>query len=127
MSVKALHALAQDFRYKVQSLPAKSHSRLEHSEEAKKVGAIIISELYLPDDKKSIRPVTSAMGGIAGGEKFIRNNVLYKVISLLRLLVFLSVCLLILLYPPVCLSCPVYLSVCLSLCLSVCLSVCPSI
>ena len=37
---------------------------------------IIISELSLPDSMKSIQPVN--IGGVAGGEKYVVNNILFK-------------------------------------------------
>eukprot|EP01125_Pyxidicula_operculata_P011795 TRINITY_DN385_c1_g1_i1.p1 TRINITY_DN385_c1_g1~~TRINITY_DN385_c1_g1_i1.p1 ORF type:complete len:1249 (+),score=314.60 TRINITY_DN385_c1_g1_i1:1159-4905(+) len=37
---------------------------------------IIISELYLPDDKKTIKPVQ--LGGVAGGDKYICQGILFK-------------------------------------------------
>ena len=37
---------------------------------------IIISELSLPFDSKTIKPV--AVGGVAGGEKYIVQNILFK-------------------------------------------------
>jgi len=39
-------------------------------------GKIIISEVYLPNKKKTIKPVT--IGGQAGGDKYVINNILYK-------------------------------------------------
>lgn len=41
---------------------------------AKTYGRIIISEIYLPVEEKTIKPAT--MGGIAGGEKFIASSIL---------------------------------------------------
>ena len=35
----------------------------------KTYGQVIISERFLPHSKKSIKPVTAHMGGVAGGEK----------------------------------------------------------
>ena len=43
---------------------------------ARAVGKMIISEICLPPQQKVIRPVT--IGGIAGGEKFIVHNILFK-------------------------------------------------
>tara|TARA_R110002050_G_scaffold63534_1_gene138832 strand:- start:88 stop:1071 length:984 start_codon:yes stop_codon:yes gene_type:complete len=40
------------------------------------VGKIIISEVYLPLSKKTIKPQT--LGGRAGGEKYIVHNILFK-------------------------------------------------
>lgn len=39
-------------------------------------GKIIISERYLPVTQKTIKP--TSLGGIAGGEKYICQNILYK-------------------------------------------------
>lgn len=39
-------------------------------------GKIIISEVYLPDSEKTIKPVN--MGGVAGGSKYIVHNILFK-------------------------------------------------
>eukprot|EP01102_Stenamoeba_stenopodia_P010457 TRINITY_DN3150_c0_g1_i4.p1 TRINITY_DN3150_c0_g1~~TRINITY_DN3150_c0_g1_i4.p1 ORF type:complete len:699 (+),score=110.12 TRINITY_DN3150_c0_g1_i4:139-2097(+) len=43
---------------------------------AKAYGKIIISEVYLPVKQKTIKPVD--VGGIAGGEKYIIHNILFK-------------------------------------------------
>jgi hypothetical protein len=43
---------------------------------ARTYGRIIISEVYLPYRKKTIRPLQ--LGGVAGGEKFIVHNILFK-------------------------------------------------
>ena len=43
---------------------------------AKKYGKIIISEHFLPDNKKTIRPCQ--VGGTAGGDKYIVHNILFK-------------------------------------------------
>ena len=40
------------------------------------VGKIIISEVYVPVKKKTIKP--STMGGRAGGEKYVVHNILFK-------------------------------------------------
>lgn len=37
---------------------------------------IIIAEAHVPDAEKTIRPV--AIGGIAGGEKFVAQGILFK-------------------------------------------------
>lgn len=55
-----LASLARDFTYS-----------------AKTYGRIIISEVFLPPEERTIKPVSS-MGGIAGGEKFIVNSILFK-------------------------------------------------
>jgi len=36
---------------------------------AQRQGMIIISELFLPDDEKTIKPITTTVGGTAGGAK----------------------------------------------------------
>ena len=38
---------------------------------AKEIGTIIISELFLPPEDRTIPPVTGTMGGVAGGEKYV--------------------------------------------------------
>lgn len=38
---------------------------------AKEIGTIIISELFLPPHERTIPPVTSTVGGVAGGEKYV--------------------------------------------------------
>ena len=43
---------------------------------ARAIGRIIISEKYLSKDEKTIRP--AAMGGIAGGEKYVSHNIVFK-------------------------------------------------
>ena len=45
-----------------------------HAAEA--YGRIIISEMCLPDEDKTIKP--TALGGIAGGQKFIVQDILFK-------------------------------------------------
>jgi hypothetical protein len=45
---------------------------------AKQYGRIIISEVYLPVEQKTIKPV-SYVSGILGGEKYIIRNILFKV------------------------------------------------
>lgn len=50
---EALSCLAEEFR-----------------EEAKKIGQIIIAELYLSEQQRTIKP--AALGGIAGGEKYVQ-------------------------------------------------------
>ena len=44
---------------------------------AVRYGQIIISEVYLPLSRKTIRPDTS-VGGVIGGEKFIVHNIMFK-------------------------------------------------
>lgn len=44
---------------------------------AVRYGQIIISEVYLPVSKKTIRPATN-VGGVIGGEKFVVHNILFK-------------------------------------------------
>lgn len=44
---------------------------------ARRYGSLIVSELHLPDEMKTIRP--SNMGGIIGGAKYIVGGILYKV------------------------------------------------
>jgi tetratricopeptide (TPR) repeat protein len=44
---------------------------------AVRYGQIIISEVYLPISKKTIRP-NDAIGGVIGGEKFIVHNIMFK-------------------------------------------------
>jgi len=41
-------------------------------------GKVIIAEKHLEDEKKSIKPSTKDLGGIAGGEKFIAGNILFR-------------------------------------------------
>eukprot|EP01104_Vermistella_antarctica_P017669 TRINITY_DN6304_c0_g1_i1.p1 TRINITY_DN6304_c0_g1~~TRINITY_DN6304_c0_g1_i1.p1 ORF type:complete len:349 (+),score=96.83 TRINITY_DN6304_c0_g1_i1:233-1279(+) len=38
---------------------------------AKQIGERIIKERFLPDEEKTIPPVTQVMGGVAGGEKYV--------------------------------------------------------
>lgn len=40
-------------------------------------GKIIISEVFLPDENKTIKP-TKSIGGNAGGEKYLFNGILFK-------------------------------------------------
>ncbi len=46
-------------------------------EVAKSYGKIIISEVSLPVEKKTIKPAN--IGGVAGGEKYRVQNILFKV------------------------------------------------
>lgn len=55
-----LSQLAQDFVYA-----------------AKMYGKIICSEVCIPDEKKTIKPIN--LGGKAGGPKYIVGKILYKV------------------------------------------------
>ena len=41
-------------------------------------GKVIISEKYLPPELKTIKPKTKELGGIAGGEKYIVQDILLK-------------------------------------------------
>jgi len=43
---------------------------------AQTYGRIIISEVYLPHNRKTIPPL--ALGGVAGGQKYIVHNILFK-------------------------------------------------
>ncbi len=43
---------------------------------ARNVGRIIISEMHLPDECKTIKP--TSLGGVAGGKKFIHSGILFK-------------------------------------------------
>ena len=43
---------------------------------ARTYGRIIISEVYLPMKRKTIKPLN--LGGVAGGEKYIVHNILFK-------------------------------------------------
>lgn len=43
---------------------------------AETYGKIIIQEMCLPDDRKTLRPVS--VGGVAGGAKYISNGILFK-------------------------------------------------
>jgi len=53
---------------------------LDHSKDflsaCNNIGKVIISEKYLPVEKKTIKPVS--LGGVIGGEKFIVNSILFK-------------------------------------------------
>jgi len=44
---------------------------------ARTISKVIISEVYLPEQKKTIKPITG-LGGVIGGQKFIVQNVLFK-------------------------------------------------
>lgn len=45
--------------------------------EAQAIANIIITELHLPVEQKTIKPVDA--GGIAGGVKFLVNDIFFKV------------------------------------------------
>ena len=53
-----------------------SSSKKDFIQAAKTYGRIIISEVYLPSHKKTIKPIN--LGGVAGGEKYIVHNILFK-------------------------------------------------
>ena len=55
-------------------LPEKKDQDFIHA--ARTYGRIIISEVYLPMRKKTIKPLN--LGGVAGGDKYVVHNVLYK-------------------------------------------------
>ena len=38
----------------------------------------IISEKFVPDTEKTIRPLTQELGGVAGGEKYVVAGILFK-------------------------------------------------
>jgi len=42
-----------------------------------RAGMIIINKVNLPPEKKTVKPTN--LGGVAGGTKFIVNNILFKV------------------------------------------------
>ena len=46
--------------------------------EASKWTEVIIGEMHLPAQKRSIKPVTGQVGGVAGGEKYVHRNIFYK-------------------------------------------------
>lgn len=39
---------------------------------------MIIKELFLPPNARRIQPRTHELGGLAGGEKFLHSNILFK-------------------------------------------------
>ena len=43
---------------------------------ARHFGRTIIAEMHLPDDAKTIKPIS--LGGVAGGRKYIHANMLFK-------------------------------------------------
>jgi hypothetical protein len=45
---------------------------------AKTYGRVIISERPLPIEKKTVKPVTATLGGVAGGDKYIVRSILFK-------------------------------------------------
>ncbi|GBG31454.1 TPR repeat-containing protein yrrB [Hondaea fermentalgiana] len=45
---------------------------------AETYGKVIISEKHLPDELKSIQPVTNTVRGFAGGEKYIAGNIFFR-------------------------------------------------
>lgn len=48
----------------------------EFSDAAQKIGRVIISELHLPDARKTYKPRN--MGGVAGGQKYLEHGVFFK-------------------------------------------------
>ena len=87
-----------------------------------RVAETIVSEQYLPVSDRSIPPMN--IGGIAGGEKFVFGNVLFKVGLSLSLSLSLSLFCFISLSVSACLSLSLHVSLCLhlSLCLSLSLN-----
>ena len=49
----------------------------DFNDSAKKYAKIIISEVRLPDEAKTIKPVTG-IPGLAGGKKYIIHKILFK-------------------------------------------------
>lgn len=45
---------------------------------ATEAGRTIISELFLPEESRTIRSITAKVGGIAGGEKYICRGIFFK-------------------------------------------------
>lgn len=67
----SLHATAGELKYDViRTLAA------DFAASAERYGKIIISEIGIPTDKKTIKPV--GVGGTAGGEKFLVNGIFFK-------------------------------------------------
>jgi len=50
----------------------------EFAEEARRWAKVIVHEFHMPVEQRTIPPVTKVLGGIAGGEKFIKGSILYK-------------------------------------------------
>jgi len=50
----------------------------DFAKEAKRIGVVIIREMFLDLKQKSIQPVTYALGGVAGGEKYIYKGIFFK-------------------------------------------------
>lgn len=77
----ALIHLYQDFLYSVRTYVTLTFTcslfRILSRASSLRYGRIIISELYLPPEQRTIRP--SQLGGVAGGVKYLVNNILFKV------------------------------------------------
>jgi hypothetical protein len=50
----------------------------EFAEEATRIGKTIISELFLPTEKKTIPSITGLIGGVAGGSKYFHGSIFFK-------------------------------------------------
>lgn len=51
---------------------------MEFTNTATQVGEVIIAEKFLPNDAKTIKSMTTQVGGYAGGEKYIVDGIFYK-------------------------------------------------
>ena len=49
----------------------------DFSDAAKRYASIIISEVRLPDEAKTIKPVPT-IAGLAGGKKYVAHQILFK-------------------------------------------------
>ncbi|GAB5363461.1 hypothetical protein AAMO2058_000885000 [Amorphochlora amoebiformis] len=44
-------------------------------------GKVILQELYLPPNQRTIKQITRKLGGIAGGQKYIARGILFKLVK----------------------------------------------
>eukprot|EP01119_Soliformovum_irregulare_P004567 TRINITY_DN1561_c1_g1_i3.p1 TRINITY_DN1561_c1_g1~~TRINITY_DN1561_c1_g1_i3.p1 ORF type:complete len:907 (+),score=307.61 TRINITY_DN1561_c1_g1_i3:36-2756(+) len=51
----------------------------EFTKLASRIGKLILSELYLDASQKSIPPITSSVGGVAGGDKYFFEGIFFKI------------------------------------------------
>ena len=66
-----------DNSHNQQHLLDRTHASDDFQAESLRIGKVIVSEINLPNERKTIKPV--AAGGLAGGQKYIVNGIIFKV------------------------------------------------
>lgn len=73
---KSRHSEEVSLAYREKVIKDLLHLNEDFIHAAKVYGKIIISEVFLPDSAKTIRP--KSLGGIAGGDKYLVQDILFK-------------------------------------------------